>query len=363
MPEQEHHSRQERHSKPVRRGSLLAVLPVAGMIAAVMVVMLVQAPAVATHPQGCSGVQINPGNDLDAIVNADSSTRATTFCVHAGTYTISQPLQLRNGDKLVGEQGTLWQRGPAFDPDPVVKVVAGSGVQVGIRPSGSIFGGPNLVEWIDLSGAKGTGSVSTGVGIAAGSTDGSFVARYNYIHHNDAVGIAGAHGTIIYNEFTRNTLIGNFIGTNGAGVKGGEEYLAANNYVHDEQGNGLWCDSGCDNDPTANLGGFWVHHNLLVNNGRAGVRYENSANAAVIENNEVHGNSTQARRGGVSIHDAQNALVRNNVFGPTTIAGVFYGANAVAAIRCSDSGRAGRPDLRNVTIVNNILNGETIKGC
>jgi Right handed beta helix region len=341
----------------------LAALPVAGVIAAVMAVMLVQAPAVASHDCPDLSVEINPGNDLDAIVNGDPRDTATTFCVHAGSYTISQTLQLRPGDKLMGQPGSSSQRGLATDPNPVVQVVAGSGVQVGIRPSGG-NDLPNLVEWIDLSGAKGSGSVGTGVGIAAGSTDGTFVAQYNYIHHNDAVGISGAHGRIMHNEFEQNTLMGSAIGKNGAGVKGGEEYEAANNYVHDEQGNGLWCDSGCDDDPTANLSGFWVHHNLLVNNDRAGVRYENSANAARIEWNNVHGNGTEAKRGGVDIHDAQDAVVANNVFGPATIADVSYGPNAVAAIRCSDSGRSGRPNLQNVVIEdNNVLNGETIRGC
>src|SRR5919112_5853661 len=49
---------------------------------------------------GCSRKQIVPGDDLDAIVNADSSTVATTFCIHAGTYAID-----RTGDKLLGEVG------------------------------------------------------------------------------------------------------------------------------------------------------------------------------------------------------------------------------------------------------------------
>jgi hypothetical protein len=134
-----------------------------------------------------------------------------------------------------------------------------------------------------------------------------------------------------------------------------------NSYIHDTQGNGLWCDGGCVD--ASNLPGFYVHHNLVVNNDRAGVRYENSTNAALIEFNEVHGNSYAANRGGVSVHDAQDALVRNNVFGPATIADVSYDANAVAAIRCSDSGSSGRPNLQNVAIVDNVLNTETIKGC
>jgi hypothetical protein len=113
----------------------------------------------------------------------------------------------------------------------------------------------------------------------------------------------------------------------------------------------------------------WVHENLVVNNGRAGIRYENVGEVAdpgeaLIDNNEVHGNSTDALRGGVTIVDAQNALVRNNVFGAATIAGVTYSSNSESvAIRATDSGRSDRPDLLNVDIMANVLNGELIMGC
>jgi hypothetical protein len=163
-------------------------------------------------------------------------------------------------------------------------------------------------------------------------------------------------------EFTNNTRDPNALGFIASGIKALTEVEVKNSYIHDTQGNGLWCDGGCV-DASNMLPGFYVHHNLVVNNDRAGVRYENSTNAALIEFNEVHGNSYKANRGGVSVHDAQDALVRNNVFGPATIANVSYDANAVAAIRCSDSGRSGRPNLQNVVIGGNVLNGETIKGC
>jgi Right handed beta helix region len=112
-----------------------------------------------------------------------------------------------------------------------------------------------------------------------------------------------------------------------------------------------------------------VHENLVVDNGRAGIRFEEVGDAAesgeaLIENNEVHGNSTGAVRGGVSIHDAQNALVRNNVFGAAVIAGVAYLPDSEGvAIRATDSGRSDRPDLWNVDSAGNVLNGEVIKGC
>jgi hypothetical protein len=56
--------------------------------------------------------------------------------------------------------------------------------------------------------------------------------------------------------------------------------------------------------------------------------------------------------------------VRNNVFGATTIAEVAYLPNSEGvAIRATDSGRPDRPDLGNVDIVGNVLNGEVIIKC
>ena len=63
--------------------------------------------------------------------------------------------------------------------------------------------------------------------------------------------------------------------------------------------------------------------------------------------------------------DTQNALIRDNVFGAKTIDGVAYRANAAkpGAVKASDSGRSSRTDLWNVDIVDNVLNGEEIRGC
>ena len=151
-------------------------------------------------------------------------------------------------------------------------------------------------------------------------------------------------------------------------MKAINEVEVRNSYIHDNQGNGLWCDVFC-HDSVDHLNGFWVHENLVVNNGRAGIRFENvgdvvDAGEALIQKNEVHGNSVVAVRGCVSIHDAQNAEVRNNVFGATTFTDVGYLPNSEGvAIRATDSGRSDRPDLWNVDIVGNVLSGEVIKGC
>ena len=110
----------------------LAVLSVAGLTATMVVVLLVHTLPAAAQDL-CLGVQVNPVDDLDAIVNADPRERATTFCVYANsdgttaTYNISETLRLRDGDRLIGQTGETVTRGPATYGVPEVR----------IRPSGS----------------------------------------------------------------------------------------------------------------------------------------------------------------------------------------------------------------------------------
>jgi hypothetical protein len=359
-----------------------AVLSVAGLTAAVVVVLLVHTLPAAAQ-ESCSGVQVNPGDDLDAIVNGDPRATATTFCVNAhsdgttATYNISEALRLKDGDRLIGQTGETVTRGPATYGVPKVE----------IRPSGSFdkiiaaVGKDIKIQWVDIAGGVGKTTTDgqpqngTGAGITGSSADGGLLVRYAVIHGNDAGGILNAKGRILNSEFYDNTQNPAFIGWNGSAVKGITEFEAAYNYVHDNQGNGIWCDVGCNNDP-ARQNGFWVHDNLTVDNGLSGIRYEHSPAglatgvhasepSALIEGNEVHGNSYGDNRGGISVLDGQNALIRANVFGAKTIAGVAYRANAPkpGAVKASDWGRSDRTDLWNVDIVDNVMSGEGIRGC
>jgi hypothetical protein len=307
-------------------------------------------------------------------VNADSSTRATTFCVHGGTYTIDRTVTLRSGDQIQGQPGTLTSVGPATKSVPPVQVTAGANnVNELIRANGSNI----QIVWLDLSGATGRYSngepvAGTGTAIAVGQSNGTFLARYLRVHNNDGAGITNMKGRVFDSEFFSNTEDANFLGFIGSAVKGVTEFEAARNFVHDEQGNGIWLDLGT-NDP-ARKNGYWVHHNLVVNNARAGIRYENSPPGladgmhlseitALIEYNEVYGNSAGAPLAPrpISIRNSQNAVVRANVFGEATIEGVQYSHNGQnVAVRAADAGLSDRIDLWNVDIIDNVLNGETI---
>jgi Thrombospondin type 3 repeat len=311
-----------------------------------------------TPTWNCTGNQITPGEDLDAIINNDPSGSATTFCVHAGTYQVSAPAILKAGDKLAGKPGTKTTVDTATKPTPVVKLV-GSGTDNLLRARGTGIS----ISWVDLSGAKGTGN---GAGaITAGSAGSDFLVQFARIHDNTSLGISNMKGTVLDSEFFKNSNATSSLGFNGSAVKGITEFEAGRVYVHDEQGNGLWCDVGCSNDPARGTKGFWVHDSVVVNSARAGIRYENSPNQATFENNEIHGNGRTERRGGIDIRDSQNAWVGpNNNFGPATIAGVSYPANADRiGVRATDSGRSDRVNLSNVDVVNNKMNGDRIVTC
>jgi hypothetical protein len=308
---------------------------------------------------------ITPGEDLDAIINNDASGTATTFCVYGGTYQVSTQATLKAGDKLKGQPVTTTTvADTATKPTPKVKL-EGSGTDNLLRADGNDIS----ISWVDLTGAKGTGN---GAGaITAGSAGSDFVVEFARIHDNASLGISNMKGTVRYSEFFKNSNATSSLGFNGSAVKGITEYEADGVYVHDEQGNGLWCDVGCKNSarttmtPKCPTGCFWVHDSVVVNSGRAGIRYENSPNEALFQNNEIHGNGKTERRGGIDIRDSQNAWVGpGNNFGKAIIAGVTYLVKGDRiGVRATDSGRSDRVNLSNVDVVGNTLNGETITGC
>jgi hypothetical protein len=86
---------------PIHRADVLvtAVVATTIVLAAVVVFLVHTSRAVANHT--CSStriINIIAGGDLDAIVNANSSTRTTTFYVQGGTY---NPLESRCLDWIV----------------------------------------------------------------------------------------------------------------------------------------------------------------------------------------------------------------------------------------------------------------------
>jgi hypothetical protein len=355
----------------VKKVSLRGLVAVAIMLPLILAFYSLADAATRTVTIGCN-------EDIDQKINADPKTTATRFELVANCEPIdpiegpepfdaSETIVPSDGDEVVCEVDPVFtSRFPAFDPTTKCTVAGNSSVENVFRPIGQ--GGTTATvhfRGIKITGGNFTGSSGSGAAIAEGSMTNS---SYHYgieVMDNDAAGILSAKGTFDRVEFTDNTGDPDALSFIGAGMKARNEVEVMNSYVHDTQGNGLWCDGGCVNstDHPNGSNGFWVHDNLVVDNDRAGIRYENSTNAALIAYNEVHGNSYgDVNRGGISVRDAQNATIQNNRFGAVTIAAVPYEPNARNfAIVASGSGRSGRPTLRNIDIVNNTLNREIIK--
>jgi hypothetical protein len=309
-------------------------------------------------------VDIPCGQDIDATINADSRSTATRFVLAANCtpFVASATIVPSDGDEVAcAVAPTFAQRGRAFDPTTKCTVAGAASVENVFRPIGQ--GGTTATvrfEGITITGGNFTGSSGTGAAIAEGSMTNTSSHYGIEVRDNDAAGILTAKGTFERVEFTDNTNDPDALGFIGAAMKARNEVEVKNSYVHDTQGNGIWCDNSCV-DSANYSNGFWVHDNFVVNNGRAGIRYENvggsNAGEALIENNDVGGNSFgDVKRGGISVRDAENATIRNNRFGNP------HNSRNVAII-ASDSGSSNRPNLFNIDIVNNTLNGEIIKGC
>ena len=101
-------------SRHIKRSVILAILAVLTALAAAKSEL-----AYARHtclPSAEEGVKhVNPGDDLDAIVNSDPATSATTFCIHAGTYLIDSVVVPRDGDALLGRARNEYGRRPRHE--------------------------------------------------------------------------------------------------------------------------------------------------------------------------------------------------------------------------------------------------------
>jgi hypothetical protein len=310
------------------------------------------APCVANIPPVNEVVTVPAREDLARFVNdrSPAATRTAFQLAPSTTYTVNALIVLRAGDQLRGAVGTKTTVGPATDPDPTTTLKNGANLEslIALR-------GDNAITWLDISGAVYKGQSGGGSAIAAGSGNDDTWIQYNHLHHNGAAGITNARGHILDNEIDNNPTDTGALGKIGSGVKGKNEYEAGCNYVHENRGNGIWGDV-LMKDTT--IGSFNVHDNVLLNNGRAGVRYEqNECSGAefIAVGNVIKENGWDSVRGGVSIHDAcvvPRSYVANNTFDENV---------DNLAVRITDSGRSDRPDTKNVTVENNTLGGDIMK--
>jgi hypothetical protein len=273
-------------------------------------------------PSTCSsGIQVSPGDDIDQKIN--TAPAGSTVCVAPGTYTASQSISPAENVKVMGTPGAsrVLEAG-ATDPDPVVFIV-GNVPEIFEVETDNV-----VLSWLDISGSPANSSCvpQCGRGIAAQGS--GLRVEFSRLHHNQNEGIgSGNFATVVFaSELDHNGSTA-AQGCCASGIKGSDGFKVTNSYVHDNVGNGIWCDVDCDT-PDGFSHSFIVTDNYVTNNQRNGIRFEHgsgatdaeaAASSALITRNVVVENNASCNRpgGGIEVNSASNADVTFNELGGT----------------------------------------------
>ncbi len=248
-----------------------------------------------------SGIAVNPGQSLQAAVNANPA--GTTFILAAGTF-VQQSVVPKSGDVFVGAgmgqtildgqnvTGQAFSMGNSPHPSNVtIKNLTVTRYNQPTSPSQGMINMSNGGDPTDYATGWVIDSVeasysAAGLGIRIGVKT---VVRYCHIHHNHLMGLGGVGDSVLieHNEIAYNNYLDNPDPSDEAGgakfVK--THYLVVRgNYSHDNHGVGLWTDGWNYN--------ALYDSNQVVNNYASGIMHEISY-AAVIRNNTVVGNGLQ----------------------------------------------------------------------
>jgi len=259
-----------------------------------------------TCPSGA--IDILPGQNIQSIVNLYPGT--TTFCLHAGVHSLTSSITPKTGNTFVGEYGAIldgsnWSstdstqaafRAHNQDIDFVTirNLVIRKMPQKGIHAYYWLTPDHWTIEYNEIANNK------TGILFPDQS-----MVRNNYIHHNygdpsatDPALRGGGYGGY---SSGNTTFENNEIAYNGKEQKVMESVNVTfrNNFVHHNQGDGIWYDGG---NP-----GAVVEGNRVEDNVRNGIFYE-ASNGSIIRNNTVRRSGDT----GIFISTSQNAEIYGN---------------------------------------------------
>jgi hypothetical protein len=345
------------HRTPQDRNSLLAgfSLVLVFLAALLLATMLCNTAAAETV------VDVYPGDDLDA--KANSAPAGATIQVHSKpgvalyVYTVDDDIDLQSGQTLIGDAGTVSPLGPANVPKPTVGMKA---AKTSMDTMMQVQGDPIRIAWLDIDV---NGAQKAMNGLAGGE---NLQMDHVVVHGAQASGIGQYRGFVLDSELYNNGTNPRKFGGTVAGVKCNYACEVARSYVHDNNsGNGIWCDVGCQsasNQPN----GFYVHDNIVGNNGRHGIFYENAPKPnlnpgdsveALIQNNRVYG----SRNSGISVSDAANGKVDSNILAERLDGTILHNYKNMG-VELHSSGDPGGGIQRDAVVSNNTLNGEIITG-
>jgi parallel beta-helix repeat protein len=297
-------------------------------------------------------VVVYPGQSIQAAVNGHPT--GTTFLLKAGTHK-NQRVVPKSGDVFLGEAGTVldgggtvpfaFEVGSSYPSNVTVKGLVIQHYAPGTR-RGAVNAGDNArrtTGWV-VSNCEIRDNV--GAGLKFGD---QMQVLNNYIHHNDQIGAVGGGDGILFegNEVAYNNPAWHYqFGFELGGIKFAytDRLVARGNYVHDNNGPGMWTDFNNINS--------LIEGNRVVNNAGTGIFHEISY-AAVIRNNVATGNGfkkTGLYGGGIMVSASPDVEVYGN-----TVTGNAMGIGAEQADRSSFPAFYGPHLVKNLYVHDNTV--------
>jgi hypothetical protein len=288
----------------------------------------------------CRGVKVGPRHGIQRAVNAHAAH--TTFCMTRGIYRVKTSIRPKDGDTFVGaaqrRAGVIVKTGSAqiiFELDGTDHVT--------FRHF-SIKGARNACPRRNCG--------ETGRAISRGS---DVTVIRMHLSQNGLNGIGGTSGilTVKHSEIDHNGA-GAGDGVSG-GIKSVESLFVSDSNVHDNRGNGLWCDIQCGN--------FTVIGSHIIHNSGSGIFDEISQGAAMFRGNTIKRNNTVGDRfrGGLSITNSKNVVARHNTFKRNT--GFGIGAQMDRRVNCGNPDETCGYVISNVRFHHNNLRHDSVVGC
>ena len=254
-------------------------------------------PSLSPQVPACEGVPVSPGDDLQALI--DANPPRTTFCFAAGLYRLTSTistsdrfpvLDLRAGAIIDGENGSfVGIEGQNESGEERGTVVLGGSFQH--------FGNVDAPSWVSpiivsqngvIDGTEFKENFNTGLSIQGNA------ARISHVntHHNGRFGLVvteactgcpGPVGVVIedteiaFNNTRELPTDGLAGGTKFSGATDG--MIVRRNEVHDNYGSGLWWDGYNTNAR--------VYENMIYDNRNWGIFWELSYGGAKIHDNTL----------------------------------------------------------------------------
>jgi hypothetical protein len=313
----------------------------------------------------CDGLDVPAGTNLRAIMESHAS--GTTYCLAAGTFEVTSTIDVESGDRVLGagREATFIDGSPIPQTNGRIFMVQGRTTFADLDVSGARTPPDSSTTCINASGE--TGPTSCGKAFV---NNGELLTLQSVDCHDNGANCVSGAGSLVMDDvdcwnngspysMTQGQAYAACVKIAAAYTQGSGSLTLTSSYIHDQPGNGIWCDF-------CKFGSWRIEGNRFVHNGNHAIQWEMSGgwtadDHALVRNNVFHDNGWQTGKtgpGGIIVSTANDIVIEDNTFGGQTALHAY-----AVYILFSTSRGPPQTDSVGVVVRNNELNGDAILGC